>query len=69
MINNLGILSNLKHYKGFVRNGSRLGITQFENTTRSGLKLREVLVVLKITTNLLSVSKVAKDNCCTVEFD
>ena len=36
---------------------------------RSGLKSKKVLVVSKINKNLLAVSKLAKDNCCTLEFD
>ena len=39
------------------------------NIFGTGLKLKEVLVVPKIYKNLLSVSKLAKDNCCTLEFD
>ena len=31
--------------------------------------LKKVLVVPKINKNLLSVSKFAKDNCCSLEFD
>ena len=31
--------------------------------------MKEVLVVPKLNQNLLSVSKLAKDNCCTLEFD
>ena len=48
---------------------SKLDRTHVGNTSRSGLKLKEVLVVPKINKNLLSVSKLAKDNCCTLEFD
>ena len=36
---------------------------------KSGLKLKKVLVVPKINKILLSVSKLAKDNYCTLEFD
>ena len=31
--------------------------------------MKEVLVVPKINKNLLSVSKLAKNNCCTLEFN
>ena len=39
------------------------------NIFGTGLKLKEVLVVPKINKNLFSVNKLAKDNCCTLEFD
>ncbi|KAF3655510.1 hypothetical protein FXO38_14642 [Capsicum annuum] len=73
MTNNSSTLSNLKYYNGndkiIVGNGSQLDITHVGNTIRSGLKLQDVLVVPKIAKNLLSVSKIAKDNSCTLEFD
>ncbi|KAH0767910.1 hypothetical protein KY285_003781 [Solanum tuberosum] len=73
MTHNSGILTDLKHYNGtdkiIIGNGSKLAITHVGNISRSGLKLKEVLVVPKINKNLLSVSKLAKDNCCTLEFD
>ncbi|KAF3671354.1 hypothetical protein T459_28432 [Capsicum annuum] len=73
MTNNSGNLIDLKNYNGpdkiIVGNGSKLDITHIGNTTKSGLKLKEVLVVPKITKNLLSVHNIAKDNSCTLEFD
>ncbi|XP_049400053.1 uncharacterized protein LOC125864182 [Solanum stenotomum] len=73
MTHNSSILTDLKHYNGpdkiIIRNGSKLDITHVGNISGSGLKLKEVLVVPKINKNLLSVSKLAKDNCCTLEFD
>ncbi|PHU30182.1 hypothetical protein BC332_02275 [Capsicum chinense] len=73
MTNNSGTLSDLRHYKGsdkiIAGNGSQLDITQVGNTVRSGLKLQEVFVVPKIAKNLFSVSKISKDNSCTLEFD
>ncbi|KAF3668761.1 hypothetical protein FXO37_09354 [Capsicum annuum] len=73
MTNNSSTLSNLKYYNGndkiIVGNGSQLDITHVGNTIRSGLKLQDVLIVPKIAKNLLSVSKIAKDNSCTLEFD
>ena len=52
-----------------VGNGSKLDITHVGNIFGTGLKLKEVLLVPKINKNLLSVSKLAKDNCCTLEFN
>ncbi|KAH0679283.1 hypothetical protein KY284_020368 [Solanum tuberosum] len=73
MTHNSGILTDLKHYNGLdkiiIGNRSKLHITHVGNISRSSLKLKEVLVVPKINKNLLSVSKLAKDNCCTLEFD
>ncbi|KAH0650517.1 hypothetical protein KY284_030429 [Solanum tuberosum] len=73
MTYNSGILTDLKHYTGpdkiIIWNGSKVGITHVGNISGSGLKLKENLVVPKINKNLLSVSKLAKDNCCTLEFD
>ncbi|KAH0655100.1 hypothetical protein KY290_030902 [Solanum tuberosum] len=73
LTNNKGNLSDLKTYNGTdkisVGNGSRLNITHAGNTTRSSLKVNEILVVHDINKKLLSVSKLGKDNCCTLEFD
>lgn len=73
MTNNTGNLSDLKTYKGTNKitfgDGSFLNITHNGNKTKSGLKIKETLVVPKIKKNLLFVSKLAKDNCCTIEFD
>ncbi|PHU00648.1 hypothetical protein BC332_30435 [Capsicum chinense] len=55
--------------KIIIGNGPQLDITHVGNTIRSGLKLQDVLLVRKIAKNLLSVSKIAKDNSCTLEFD
>ena len=46
-----------------------LDITHVGKIFEAGLKLKIVLVVPKINKHLLSVSKIAKDNCCTHEFD
>ena len=55
------ILCELKHYnrldKVIVGNITHLDIPHVENTNRLCLKLQEVLVVPKITKNLLVVSK------------
>ncbi|KAH0706132.1 hypothetical protein KY289_011208 [Solanum tuberosum] len=73
MTHNSGILTDLKHYNGpdkiIIGNGSKLDITHVGNISESSLKLTKVLVVPKINKNLLSVSKLAKDNYCTLEFD
>ena len=73
MTHNSGILTDIEHYNGpdkiIIENGSKLNITHVGNTSRSSLKLKEVIVVPKIHKNLLSVSKLAKDNCYTVEFE
>lgn len=73
MTNNIGNLSDLKVNNGtdkiIVGNGSLLNITHVGNTTKSGLKVKEMLVVPKLNKNLLSVSKLAKENSCTLEFD
>lgn len=72
MINSPGNLSNLQPYKGsdkiVVGNGSELNITLVGSAEVSGLKMQEVLVVPELKSNLLSVSKLAKDNFCTIEF-
>ena len=56
------ILSELKHYnrldKVIVGNISHLDIPNVGNTNRLCLKIQEVLVVPKITKNLLAVSKI-----------
>lgn len=66
-------LSDLRTYNGTnkitIGNGSHLNITDVGNTTRSGLKDKEILVVPEINKNILSVSKLAKDNCYSLEFD
>lgn len=71
--NNSGVLFDLKHYNGFekiiVGNESLLDVTYVLNTTRSSLRLQEVLVVPKIAKNMLSISKIPKDNSCTLEFE
>jgi len=73
MTNSSGKLSNLKPYKGtdkiVVGNGSELNITHIGSGSVSGLKLNEVLVVPELKKKLLSVSKLTKDNYCTIEFD
>ncbi|KAH0728435.1 hypothetical protein KY284_004300 [Solanum tuberosum] len=73
MTHNSGFLTDLKHYNGpdkiIIGNGSKLDITHVGNISGPGLKLKEVLVVPKINKKLLSVRKLAKDNCCTLEFD
>ena len=46
-----------------------LDITQVGKTFGAGQKLKKVLVVPRINKNLLSVSEIAEDNCCTLEFD
>ena len=73
MTYNSGILTDLKHYnrpdKIIIGNVSKLDIRNVGNTSRSGLKLKEVLIVPKLNKNLLSVSKLGKNNCCTLEFD
>ena len=45
-----------------------LHITHVGKIFGASLKLKNVLVVPKINRNLLSVSKIAKDNCCTLKF-
>ncbi|PHU21659.1 hypothetical protein BC332_06766 [Capsicum chinense] len=71
--NNECTLSDLKYYKGddkiIVGNGSQLDITHVGNTIRLGMKLQNVPVVPKIVENLLSVSKITRDNSGTLEFD
>ncbi|KAH0730798.1 hypothetical protein KY289_001986 [Solanum tuberosum] len=73
MTNSSGKLSNLKPYKGtdkiVVGNGSELNITRIGSGSVSGLKLNEVFVVPELKKKLLSVSKLTKDNYCTIEFD
>lgn len=73
MTNNIGNLSNLRTYNGtdkiIASDGSHLTITHVGNTTKSRLKVKEILVVPKLNKNLLFVSKLAKDNSCTPEFD
>ncbi|OIT28917.1 hypothetical protein A4A49_65065, partial [Nicotiana attenuata] len=73
MTNNSGNLSNLKPYNGndkiIVGNGQELDITCVGKGTISGLRMSEVLVVPKLKKNLLSVSKITRDNCCSIEFD
>ena len=68
-----GILTDLKQNtepnKIIIGNGSNLDISHVGNIFGTGPKLKEVLLVPKINKNLLSVSKLAKDNCCTLEFD
>ena len=68
-----GILTDLKQNtepnKIIIGNGSKLDITHVGNIFGTGPKLKEVLLVPKINKNLLLVSKLAKDNCCTLEFD
>lgn len=65
-------LSKFKTYKGkdriVVGNGSELGITHVGSTKISGLKINEMLVVPELKKNLISVSKITKDNACTIEF-
>ena len=67
-----GILTDLKQNtepnKIIIGNVSNLDITHVGNIFGTGPKLKEVLLVPKINKNLLSVSKLAKDNCCTLEF-
>ena len=46
-----------------------LDITHVGKIFGAGIKLKKVLIVPKINKNLLSVSKLAKDNCCNLEFD
>ncbi|KAH0766684.1 hypothetical protein KY285_002555 [Solanum tuberosum] len=73
MTHNSDFLTDLKHYNGpdkiIIGNGSKLDITHVGNISGPGLKLKEVLVVPKINKKLLSVRKLAKDNCCTLKFD
>ncbi|OIT38501.1 hypothetical protein A4A49_08789 [Nicotiana attenuata] len=73
MTNNLGNLYNLKPYNGndkiIVENGQELDITHVGKGIISGLRMSEVLVVPKLKKNLLSVSKITRDNCCSIEFD
>lgn len=66
-------LPNLKPYKGsdkiVVGNDNELKITHTGMKVAFGLKMSEVLVVPKLKKNLLSMSKIAKDNSYTIEFD
>jgi len=61
--NNSGILSELKHYNEYdkiiVGNGSQLSIIRVENTTRSALKLQEVLGLrlLRLYSQLVNLQK------------
>ena len=48
---------------------SKLDRTHVGNTSRSGIKLKEVPVDPNINNNLLLVCKLANDNCCNLEFD
>ena len=57
---------NTEPNKIIIGNGSKLDITHVGNIFGTGLKLKEVLLVPKINKNLLSVCKLAKDNCCTL---
>lgn len=72
MTNNSGNLCDPKDYnepdKIIIRNRSQLDIIHVGNTTSPGLKLQKILMVPKITKNLLSISKIAKDNSCTLEL-
>ena len=73
MTYNSDILPDLKHINGvdkiIIGNGSKLDITHVWNTSRSGLILKEVIVVPKINKNLISVNNLAKNNYCILEFD
>ncbi|KAH0773730.1 hypothetical protein KY290_010867 [Solanum tuberosum] len=73
MTNTSGNLSDLQIYNGtdkiIVGNGEQLAFTHVGNLNKSDLKVKDILVVSKITKNLLSVSKLAKDNSATLEFD
>ncbi|OIS99603.1 hypothetical protein A4A49_23651 [Nicotiana attenuata] len=73
MTNNSSNLSNLKPYNGndkiVVGNGQELDITHVRKGTISGLRISEVLVVPKLKKNLLSISKITRDNCCSIVFD
>lgn len=52
-----------------VGDGKRLKITRVGNRDiGSNLKLKDVLVIPKLKKNLLSVSKLASDNACLLEF-
>jgi hypothetical protein len=70
---------NLRHsfvYHGYnhviVGNGTHLKISHVGDTTlyspHATLNLHDVLVVLAITKNLISVTKLTKDNLCHFEF-
>lgn len=74
--NNSGYLTYLKIYDGYdiicVGNGSNIKLrfhSFIGNTNKPGLKSKKVLLVPKITMNLLSVHKIENDNSYTLEFD
>lgn len=73
MTYNLDNLSDLYVYNGankiIIGNESQLKVTHIGNINKSGLKIKDILVVPKIIKNLLSVSKLAKDNSVKLEFD
>ncbi|XP_024041750.1 uncharacterized protein LOC112098966 [Citrus clementina] len=76
MTNDPGIIKRLKPYHGnssiYVGNGNSLNISHVGqtklNTANGKLLLKDVLVVPKLTKNLISVSQLTSDNKCTVEF-
>ena len=76
MTNDPGIIKHLKPYHGnssiYVGNGNSLNISHVGqtklNTANGKLLLKDVLVVPKLTKNLISVSQLTSDNKCTVEF-
>ena len=76
MTNDPGKLSYIKTYHGddiiYVGNGNSLPISYIGeiniNTQDGQLNLNDVLVVLNLEKNLLSVGKLIADNFCTLEF-
>ncbi|XP_075088534.1 uncharacterized protein LOC142170506 [Nicotiana tabacum] len=73
MVHTTGNLNNSTLFKGsdlvMVGDGKLLKITHVGNKEiGTNLKLKDVLVVPKLKKNLLSVSKLASDNACLLEF-
>ncbi|KAF8399800.1 hypothetical protein HHK36_015671 [Tetracentron sinense] len=77
MTNNPGIFTALRPYNGgdkiIIGNGQSLSISHIGDAsvpTNSGsLHLKNVLLVPKITKNLLSVGQLTDEKCCMFEFD